>query len=626
MRLPVPFIQLPLQFDAQALAGEIGALEERLWQPHPTGFPGNSALPLVAVGGDPARGDALAGAMRPTPALQCCPYLQQVLGSLGGVIGRVRLMRLARGATVDPHVDTNYYWNERVRVHVPVVTNPSVQFYCDDANVHMQAGECWIFDTWRLHRVTNEAGPARVHLVVDTVGSAEFGRLVDAGRPHTQSRDGWSSRVVAPMAGAPMGNLMFESVNTMSPMSYWELRGHVAFLLDECQEHPLLPVVTHYANEFVMEWRTLWFHHGTDPRGLPDFQNLLTEFLAHMRQLGGGIALRNHVQLASAFSGLLGQAARQAGAADAGEEKTRTPGFVQAATLPENDEFDRPVFIVSPPRSGSSLLFETLAKARNVCTIGGESHGIIEGKGNAAFSMLGAATRGYESNRLDVLDATPAVAAMLRERFRRCAFDRDGTKVPGRIRLLEKTPKNSLRIPFLAKVFPDARFVYLYRDPRQVLASMLEAWESGRFVTYPQLPGWIGLPWSLTLTPGWRDLIGKPLPEIVAAQWRVITDIMLDDLSAMPNERLCVARYDALLEDPAREIGRLCRELDLEWDQPPGGGLPYSSHTVSPPAPEKWRGRATEIEAVLPSIAEAARRASRFAEVEEERAYQASNR
>src|SRR6185437_6093047 len=100
-----------------------------------------------------------------------------------------------------------------------------------------------------------------------------------------------------------------------------------------------------------------------------------------------------------------------------------------------------------------------------------------------------------------------------------------------------KTPKNALRTPFLAKVFPDARFIYLYRDPKQVLASMMEAWESGGFRTYPQLPDWKGLPWSMTLIPGWRDLIGKPLPEIVAVQWRTITGVLLDDLAALPTDR-----------------------------------------------------------------------------------------
>lgn len=610
MKLPVPFIQLPLLFDAEVLAAEIDALDDALWQPHPSGLPGNTALPLVAAGGEPSRGDLLMGKMSPTPALSRCRYMQQVLGSLGSVLGRVRLMRLEPGAEVAPHVDTNHYWKERVRVHIPIVTDPSVQFICGDARIHMGVGECWIFDTWRLHRVINPSTRARVHLVVDTVGSTAFGKLINAGCHHTQAKDGWNPRMVAPDRHSSAGGLMFESVNLMSPMSYWELREHVMFLLGECSEHPLLPVIRHYANEFVMDWRTLWFRHGADPEGLTEFRQLLTEFLAHMRRFGSDVLLSNHTQLASAINGLLGQAVREPEDLGLGEEASRAPTVRGAATLHEDYQFDRPVFIVSPPRSGSSLLFETLAQSPSAWTIGGESHGIIEGK--TAFGVLGAAARGYDSNRLEAHDATPDVIAALRERFRRRAFDRHGEKTSGRIRLLEKTPKNALRIPFLAKVFPDALFVYLYRDPREVLASMMEAWESGGFRTYPQLPGWKGLPWSMVLTPGWRELIDQPLPDIVSAQWRTVTEILLDDLAALSSDRWVATRYDRLLADPDAEIRKVCASLDFEWDRVLGHSLRIADHTVSLPRREKWRQREREILPRLTRIAETITRAEQM--------------
>ncbi|HET6913073.1 MAG TPA: sulfotransferase [Rhodanobacteraceae bacterium] len=611
MKLPVPFIQLPLSFDATVLAQEISALEESLWCPHPSGLPGNTALPLVAAEGDPARGDALSGPMRPTPALERCSYLRQVLGSLEAVLGRVRLMRLSAGAEVDPHVDTNHYWNERVRVHVPILTHPSVRFFCGDTHTHMAAGECWIFDTWRLHRVTNDADFPRVHLVVDTIGSSAFGKLVNAGRPHTDPRDGWSPRFIAPGTSEP--ELMFESVNLMSPMSYWELRDHVGFLLSEAEAHPLLPVIRHVANEFVLEWRTLWFRFGADPAGQPEFRRILDEFLAGMRRLGGDVRLKNQAQFASAVNGLLGHAVRSGGMGASSEEATRAPRAKIPGTGSEPDyPFDRPVFIVSPPRSGSSLFFETLAQSASACTIGGESHGIIEG--STAAGRLGAAARNYESNRLDASDASPEIIAALRERFHRRAFNREGRQPPGRIRLLEKTPKNALRIPFLTEVFPDALFIYLYRDPQEVLASMMEAWESGGFRTYPQLPGWTGLPWSLVLVPGWRELIGKPLPDIVAAQWATTTRMLLDDLQRLPASRWCVARYDALLAAPDAEVARVCAAVGFEWDRRLGTELPVASHTVSAPRREKWRAREHEVAQAMAQIAEVAARAQRVAQ------------
>jgi hypothetical protein len=179
--------------------------------------------------------------------------------------------------------------------------------------------------------------------------------------------------------------------------------------------------------------------------------------------------------------------------------------------------------------------------------------------------------------------------------------------------MLEKTPKNSLRVPFLARVFPQARFIYLYRDPRQVLSSMIEAWTTGRFRTYPQLPGWTGASWSLLLVPGWRELIGRPLHEIVAAQWNAATRLLIDDLEGLPAERRTIARYDALLADPAAEIRRLCSATGLDWEDEAGVALRLSRYTVTAPDADKWRRHSAEIDAVLPSLAEQVARAERFA-------------
>ena len=155
MKLAVPFLQFPLRFDADALAAEVAAIGEEAWRPHPNGLPGNSALTLITTDGI-ADSDKVYGPMLPTEHLRACPYLQQVLASVGATWGRTRLMRLSGQAEVDLHVDINYYWRERMRVHVPIVTQPTVRFICGEAEINMAAGECWIFDTWRLHRVVND--------------------------------------------------------------------------------------------------------------------------------------------------------------------------------------------------------------------------------------------------------------------------------------------------------------------------------------------------------------------------------------------------------------------------------------------------------------------------------------
>jgi len=213
--------------------------------------------------------------------------------------------------------------------------------------------------------------------------------------------------------------------------------------------------------------------------------------------------------------------------------------------------------------------------------------------------------RGWHSNRLTGVEADAATVRLLRERFHARLKDRDGAAPASgsRVRMLEKTPKNALRIPFLAAAFPEARFVYLYRDPRPTLASMIEGWRSGAFRTYPGLPGWTGLDWSFLLTPGWRDLVGAPLPRIVASQWAATTRTLLDDLEALPRDRWRAVRHEAVLADPQGEITRLCASLDVAWDRRLGRELPPSRHTLTAPDAQKWRAHAEALETALPLVA-----------------------
>jgi hypothetical protein len=269
--------------------------------------------------------------------------------------------------------------------------------------------------------------------------------------------------------------------------------------------------------------------------------------------------------------------------------------------------FDRPILIVSTPRSGSTLLFETLEQAPGAFSIGRESHRLIE-----QIAEFFPPFRGWDSNRLTAEDAQPERVEQLARSFYEILKDRDGAPPHGRIRMLEKTPKNALRVPFFDAIWPDALFVYLYRDVRQTLASMMEAWVSGGFRTYPRLPGWTGYPWSLLLVPGWRELIGQPLHVVTAHQWATTTQILLDDLEQLPRERVKVIAHDRFLADPQGSIARLADSVGLAWDRELGGELPLSKVTVSRPSGDKWRRLEREIEAVMPLVAEPDSRARTF--------------
>ena len=271
------------------------------------------------------------------------------------------------------------------------------------------------------------------------------------------------------------------------------------------------------------------------------------------------------------------------------------------------DRFDRPIFIVSTPRSGSTLLFETLVKAPGLFTPRGESHGRIE-----SIPGLSPADHDWASNRLVAADADAATVERLAQAFLTDLSDRDGQPAADRFRMLEKTPKNALRVPFFDAAFPDSIFVFLYRDARQTVSSMVEAWASGRFRTYPRLDGWNGPAWSLLLVPGWRQLNGRPLPEIVAHQWAITMNQLLDDLEQLAPERVAALGYDELLDHPQPVVQRLTAALGLGWDQNLGRELPLSATTVSRPQRDKWRQVSQMIDSVWPIVEQADTRARNF--------------
>ena len=56
-------------------------------------------------------------------------------------------------------------------------------------------------------------------------------------------------------------------------------------------------------------------------------------------------------------------------------------------------------------------------------------------------------------------------------------------------RLVVKNPRDSFRILFIKKLFPDSKFVHLVRDGRDVTCSLMSAME-GALWEHPKPPGW----------------------------------------------------------------------------------------------------------------------------------------
>ena len=626
MRLKQPFLKLPIRFDADALAAEVRALPQSAWTPHPTGFVGNEAVRLVTPAGEDS--DAIEGPMAATDSLNRCDYVRQIMAEIGGVWGRSRFMGLAPGREVPPHIDIHYYWRTHLRIHIPVITNPGVLFTCGDQTVHMAAGECWVFDSFLRHDVQNKGDAQRIHLVLDTVGGGLLPELMKAaeGRPT-------DARLLSP--GQRTGDgLVYEKVNSPKVMSPWEMRCHLAFTREKAGSDPKILAILDRVEQFIDAWAANWARFGTDDAGRPTYDRLLQDVRGAVAEMGvATLEMPNEVPLARMLEQLIFLMALAQPNSAVAKVDAPTPapqpsvmvdqgsgvtlsgsiltGLTRRSETSYRERFDRPIFLVSSPRSGSTLLYETLEKAPGLFATGDESHRLIENVPGLAPS-----SRSWESNRLTAAEATPERAGRLSEGFYRQLRDRTGQPARGAVRMLEKTPKNALRIPFFDAIWPESQFLYLYRDVRETLASMMEAWTSGGFRTYPGLPGWPNGSWSLLLVPGWQDLKDKPLHEVVAHQWATTTTVMLDDLEQLDESRVQAIDYGAFLASPQMEMERIAMGLGLGWDRQlgDGGSLPLSKFTVSQPDRQKWRRVEKEIEAAMPIVEQADARARAFLE------------
>jgi len=272
-----------------------------------------------------------------------------------------------------------------------------------------------------------------------------------------------------------------------------------------------------------------------------------------------------------------------------------------------NRIFKNSYFIVSAPRSGSTLLFNLLKESPDFWTVGGESHFIYK-----HFPHLRAENENFDSGCLSEKHADPAlkqafqhlVYGKLQDRDKLLLTEADVDQDIKNIGFLEKTPRNALNIPFLKEVFPESKFIFLYRDPRENIASIIEAWKrsetTGRqFVTFRDLPDWDRRNWALILPKGWRELNGKSLTEIATFQWSACNETIADELSRIAKNRWVGVSYSALLKDPQKQVARLCRfaqvGMDKRMKRNLGPKLPLSETVVTRPEPGKWRAYEDEI-------------------------------
>lgn len=160
--------------------------------------------------------------------------------------------------------------------------------------------------------------------------------------------------------------------------------------------------------------------------------------------------------------------------------------------------------------------------------------------------------------------------------------------------LLEKTVSNSLRIPYVLNVFPNAKFIHLIRDGRDVTESVLRQWGEVREASYifrklKTFPiryafsylldyGMNWLKFGLLKTgkahyiwgvryPGYKeDLESLSTLEVCAKQWKICVETSDRQLKSLSQDNVLNVRYEEIVSEPDRILTRISRFIGTKSD------------------------------------------------------------
>jgi len=207
------------------------------------------------------------------------------------------------------------------------------------------------------------------------------------------------------------------------------------------------------------------------------------------------------------------------------------------------DLSSRLAFVVGPPRSGSTLLMRILNATSQVYSRY-EPHlfpalahlGFWDTVEKAPYDQLQAqqAIRAYVQDlpggEQDYWDACQAYLDVLYGRMLQ-------TAPSGEKYFLDKTPANSLVLPFMAKVYPQAKFIILTRHPAAIFASYANSFFDGDFAA------------AVDFNP----IISRYVP------------VMAAFLREQPIPHLHV-KYEDLVSDPEGQLQRISEYLEIPFE------------------------------------------------------------
>ena len=222
-------------------------------------------------------------------------------------------------------------------------------------------------------------------------------------------------------------------------------------------------------------------------------------------------------------------------------------------------EIQRPIIIIGAARSGTKFLRDILASGSKTAVVPYD------------VNYVWRSGVSWESD--DLLD--PKALTQNRQRFIRKSLA-GIARLKTDERLIEKTVANTLRVPFVEAVFPDAVYVHLIRDGKDVTESAMRQWKAppnwrNLLKKLREMPlrnldyvVWFGFNTLRGMVRGnkggdvWGpryagisdDTANRPLVEVCALQWKFCVETALSDLASIPSDRVFEIRYEDLVNNP----------------------------------------------------------------------------
>lgn len=273
-----------------------------------------------------------------------------------------------------------------------------------------------------------------------------------------------------------------------------------------------------------------------------------------------------------------------------------------------------PVVIIGAPRSGTNMLRDVLCSLPGLATWPCDEINYIWRHRNAR----------HPSDEFTPDMATPRVKRYIRGRFD-WVERRYGART-----VVEKTCANSLRVPFVDEVVPEARYLFLRRNGIDCVSSALERWRASlepmyllrkaRFIPLSDLPYYASRyllnrlhrlvsaegrlsAWGPRFDRMSELLKRLSLPEVCAVQWAHCVESAAEAFSEMPGDRWLEVAYEQFVREPEEELDRVVDFLGLDADR---GQRVRAVSDVTAGSVGKGRAKLDDevIEAVIPHMRE----------------------